>query len=128
MTGTLDRETGVLPVLAQRADDNWGPLRREGEVPGRQRRGSGERESRAVSDVQRLCDDSAADGREALDQASRQIFDMVLMDIKMPRMSGLEALDKFHADYPFTLVIMITAMASWTPPWRRSGGEPTTTS
>ena len=52
----------------------------------------------------------ASDGQEALELASAQIFDMVLMDIKMPRMSGLEALDKFHADYPFTLVIMITAM------------------
>ena len=52
----------------------------------------------------------ASDGQEALDRASTQIFDMVLMDIKMPRMSGLEALDKFHHDYPFTLVIMVTAI------------------
>jgi CheY-like chemotaxis protein/HPt (histidine-containing phosphotransfer) domain-containing protein len=33
----------------------------------------------------------AGDGQEALEALSRELFDVVLMDIQMPRMSGLEA-------------------------------------
>jgi two-component system sensor histidine kinase/response regulator len=33
----------------------------------------------------------AGNGREALDASAQQIFDVVLMDLEMPEMSGLEA-------------------------------------
>ena len=36
---------------------------------------------------------SAASGREGLDQLAHQAFDVVLMDIHMPEMGGLEAVD-----------------------------------
>jgi DNA-binding response OmpR family regulator len=53
----------------------------------------------------------AADGKEALYKASMKSFDMVLLDINMPGLSGIEVLRRLTADYPDTCVIMITAMA-----------------
>ncbi len=38
-------------------------------------------------------------------------FDLVLMDIKMPGLSGMEALPQMVTDHPDTCVIMITAVA-----------------
>lgn len=39
----------------------------------------------------------ASSGPEALDQLSRQSFDVVLMDIHMPIMSGLEVMERLRA-------------------------------
>ena len=53
----------------------------------------------------------AADGKEALYKASMQSFDLVLLDISMPGLSGMEVLRRLTADHPDTCVIMITAMS-----------------
>jgi DNA-binding NtrC family response regulator len=53
----------------------------------------------------------AANGREALWKAFMQDFDLVLMDIKMPGLSGMEALPKMVTDHPDTCVVMLTAVA-----------------
>ncbi len=53
----------------------------------------------------------AADGREALHKASMKSYDLVLLDINMPGLSGIEVLRRLTADYPDTCVIMITAIA-----------------
>jgi putative two-component system response regulator len=53
----------------------------------------------------------AVDGKEALWKAFMKDFDLVLMDIKMPGMSGMEALPQMVTDHPDTCVIMITAVA-----------------
>ena len=54
----------------------------------------------------------ASSGAEALGQLSRQVFDVVLMDIHMPGMGGIEVLDRLRlSDGPSrdTPVIALTA-------------------
>ena len=53
----------------------------------------------------------AADGQEALEHAAEHDFAVALLDIKMPRMSGIEALPKLHKQRPDTFIIMTTAIA-----------------
>ena len=57
----------------------------------------------------------AADGQEALDRISEQEFEVVLLDIKMPRLSGLDVLRQLQTDYPDTTVIMVTAVSDVEP-------------
>ena len=53
---------------------------------------------------------AVSNGRDALDQAARQDFDLMLLDVKMPGMSGLEVLTKFRPDHPETCVVMLSAL------------------
>ena len=53
----------------------------------------------------------ASDGKEALYKAFMKDFGLVLLDIKMPGLSGMEALPQMVTDHPDTCVIMITAVA-----------------
>ena len=53
---------------------------------------------------------TAANGQEALDKVSLEHFSVVLSDIKMPGMSGIEVLRKLSVDYPDICVIMTTAV------------------
>lgn len=52
----------------------------------------------------------AADGKEALWKAFIRDFDLVLMDVKMPGMSGMEALPQMVTNHPDTCVLMLTAV------------------
>jgi DNA-binding NtrC family response regulator len=52
---------------------------------------------------------AAHSGQEALDEISRQRVDLVLADIKMPGMSGLEMLRRVKAIDPSLVVIVMTA-------------------
>lgn len=54
----------------------------------------------------------ARDGLEALEQVGRESFDLVLLDIKMPRMSGMEVLEKIMSDHHDMAVVMMTAHGS----------------
>jgi len=54
----------------------------------------------------------ARDGLEALEQVRRESFDLVLLDIKMPRMDGIEVLERLMADHPEMAVVMMTAHGS----------------
>jgi DNA-binding NtrC family response regulator len=49
-------------------------------------------------------------GAEALEAVSQQNFDLVLLDMRMPGMSGLEVLSKLSEAHPDTCVIMVTAL------------------
>ncbi len=54
----------------------------------------------------------AADGLEGISYIDKDIFDLVITDIKMPRIDGFELLRKTKEISPDTLVIMITAFGT----------------
>ena len=54
----------------------------------------------------------AADGVAALELAREEDFDVVVTDIRMPRMDGIELLRKIVAERPETKVLVTTAYAS----------------
>ena len=54
----------------------------------------------------------ASNGEEVLKLIDKDIFDLVLMDIRMPKLDGISALKNIKALSPETIVIMITAYAS----------------
>lgn len=54
----------------------------------------------------------AHDGDVGVDMVKSRIFDMVLMDMKMVKMSGMEALQRIHAYNPSLPVIIMTAYSS----------------
>jgi len=55
---------------------------------------------------------TASGGAEAIKQLELSDFDIVLTDLKMEKISGIDILEKTRAKYPDTQVIMITAYAS----------------
>ena len=55
----------------------------------------------------------AEDGREAITLFEKNHFDVVLADIRMPRSTGFEVLNRIKELSPTTKVIMITAHASF---------------
>ena len=54
----------------------------------------------------------ADDGSTAIESAKKQPFDLVLMDVRMLKVSGLEALDKIKSYNPAIPVIIMTAYSS----------------
>ena len=55
---------------------------------------------------------TASSGAAALKQIDRDLPDLVLLDIQMPGMDGLETLAQIHQKYPGLLVTMLTAHGS----------------
>ncbi len=55
--------------------------------------------------------DHVADGEAALEAASRGGYDLVLMDVRMPRLSGMEATRALRARGVQTPVVALTANA-----------------
>lgn len=51
----------------------------------------------------------AADGAEAIEKASDGDFDLMILDIQMPKKNGLEVLREVRATNPGTAIVMITA-------------------
>jgi DNA-binding NarL/FixJ family response regulator len=54
----------------------------------------------------------AANGREALEQIRRQPVDVVLMDLRMPEMGGVEAIQQVRSLSPETQVLVLTTYDS----------------
>lgn len=50
----------------------------------------------------------AGNGKEALEQLSKKKFDILISDIMMPEMTGVELLRNVRQDYPMIRPIMIT--------------------
>jgi len=78
-----------------------------------------------VDDQQTICDgvtrilkkrgwevDGATDGQEAIDRLDRNSFDMVIADLMMPRVSGMDLLRYVRENHPDVPVVMITGYAS----------------
>ncbi|HEX9023742.1 MAG TPA: response regulator [Geobacteraceae bacterium] len=54
----------------------------------------------------------ARDGIEALEHIAREKYALILLDIKMPRMDGMQVLDRIQSEYGDTGVVMMTAHGS----------------
>jgi len=55
--------------------------------------------------------DEAANGHEALDRLRRTDYDVAIVDISMPGMSGLDLLRRIHAEFPRLRVLMLSMYA-----------------
>ena len=56
--------------------------------------------------------DLASNGKDALLMSRKQSYDLAVLDIKMPGLSGLELLSKFKEECPLALVVIMTAESS----------------
>lgn len=54
----------------------------------------------------------AQNGREAIEKIENDVFDLVLTDMKMPEMDGLELLKTIKGTWPDMMVILMTAYGS----------------
>ena len=55
---------------------------------------------------------AATNGRDALDLVRKEHFDVVVADLKMPIMSGIEVMDSLQREYPSIKVVLITGHGS----------------
>lgn len=55
--------------------------------------------------------DTASDGDEAIASVQNKHFDLVLLDIKMPKIDGFEVLKFIKKSFPAVRVIMLTGFA-----------------
>ena len=64
-----------------------------------------------LSDSEEFSVDTAEDGGQAINKIQQKVYDIILLDIRMPRVSGIEVL-KFVQEYsPTTQVIILTNYA-----------------
>jgi len=51
-------------------------------------------------------------GKEALERLRQKVFDVAIVDLKMPEIDGMEILSRIRQDYPEIMVIMITGYST----------------
>ena len=54
---------------------------------------------------------AAANGQEAVDAMAQYAFGLIIMDVKMPVMDGMSALQIIHARWPKTQIILLSGHA-----------------
>ncbi len=64
-----------------------------------------------LSEIEKYNITVAYDGAEAINTLQSQPFDIVLLDVKMPRVSGIEVLKYIREQHPTTIVLMLTNFA-----------------
>jgi len=62
--------------------------------------------------IRKMPIETAGSGAEALKLVDEQDFDVVILDVRMPGMGGMEVLRQIRAKRPLTEVIMLTGHAS----------------
>jgi len=67
---------------------------------------------RAVLEAEGYAIEEAGDGKEAVNCVRKRFYDLILMDIRMSKMSGIEALKEIKLINPGIAVIVMTAYAS----------------
>src|ERR1700749_2022160 len=65
--------------------------------------------------------ETAGDGAKALSRLSTFAADVVITDLEMPGMNGLELIRSLHATHPECAVLLMTARAEREVPLRRLG-------
>ena len=54
---------------------------------------------------------TAANGQEAVDAMGQYVYGVIIMDVKMPVMDGMSALQIIHARWPKTQIILLSGHA-----------------
>lgn len=67
---------------------------------------------REILEFEKYKVDEAADGLECLARVKQETYDVIILDIKMPKMDGMETLEKIQTIAPDTPVVMISGHAS----------------
>lgn len=67
---------------------------------------------REILEFEKYKVDEAADGLECLAKVKQNKYDVIILDIKMPKMDGMETLEKIQLISPDTPVVMISGHAS----------------
>ena len=68
---------------------------------------------REALEVHNYLVDEAENGVSALKLLEKTSFSLILSDIMMPDISGLDLASKVRDDYPDTFVILITILSPW---------------
>ena len=58
--------------------------------------------------------DEAEDGIEAVDKCSRGVYDIITLDLEMPRMTGVQALPLIRKNQPNVPIVVLTGYANET--------------
>jgi len=68
--------------------------------------------TRCLEPLQDLAVSYAADGSEAVEAIARKPPDLILTDLRMPRMDGLELVEWIRSEHPLVPVVLMTAKGS----------------